>query len=51
MKKIIIGLLLISISGLAIVIFNRNILARFIIVNGIKKACGLGVNIESLNSG
>ncbi|MCK9603547.1 MAG: hypothetical protein M0R66_04230 [Candidatus Omnitrophica bacterium] len=51
MKKIIITFLLVFILGLAVVVFNRNVLARFIIVNGIKKTCGLGVNIKSLNIG
>lgn len=51
MKKIIVAVLVILVLALAIVIFNRNILARFIIVNGIKKTCGLGVNIEKLNIG
>jgi len=50
-KKIILASLLVLILGLMIIIFNRNILARFIIIQGIKKTCGLGVNIKSLNIG
>ncbi len=50
-KKIIVAFLLVLILGLTVAIFNRNILARFIIVHGIKKVCGLGVNIQSLNIG
>lgn len=51
MKKIIVAFLLVFIFGLTVIILNRNILARFIIVKGIKKTCGLGVNIEKLNIG
>lgn len=51
MKKIIVGFIVVLILGLTLVIFNRNLLARFIIVSGIKKTCGLGVNIGSLTIG
>jgi len=51
MKKIWITLLVIFGLVLAVIIFNRNIIARFIIVNGIKKTSGLNVEIGRLNIG
>lgn len=51
MKKIGIALLIIFVLGLGMIILNRNIIARFIIVNGIKKTSGLNVEIGRLNIG
>jgi len=51
MRKIILGLLILFLLAVAILIFNRNIIARFVIVNGIKKASGLDIKIGSLNIG
>ena len=51
MKKILIALVVIILLGITILVFNRNLLARIIIVNGIKKACGLGIDIEKIDIG
>jgi hypothetical protein len=51
MKKIVIAVALVLFLGLIVTIFNRNILARFIVIHGIKKTCGLGVHIGKLNIG
>jgi len=49
MKRIVAILLFISGIVLAIIIFNRNILARFIIIHGVKKTCGLGISIGKID--
>jgi len=51
MKKIIVGFLVVFILVVTVAFFGRNVFARYIIVDGIKKTCGLSVNIKSLNIG
>lgn len=51
MKKIMVVLGVVIVVGLAALILNRNVLARFIIVDGIKKTTGLDVKIDRMNIG
>lgn len=51
MKKIIGVVVVVVALGLVVAVFGRNILARSIIVEGLKKTCGLGVSIGKLDIG
>lgn len=49
MKKVIVLVVVIVVIATAAIIFGRNILARTIIISGIKNICGVDVKIDSLD--
>ena len=51
MKKLMVSVLVIVVIVAVAIVFGRNILARTIIVSGIKNVCGVGVKIDSLDIG
>jgi len=51
MKRVIVVGLIVVVIAVAAIVFGRNILARTIIVNGIKNVCGVGIKIDNLNIG